>query len=333
MKDVRPPFLREPFVWCQRQQIGLHAPAPPAAAPDAPCPRSGSFSSLPASTVAPQACSSPVPPTGCNEIGVRFALGADAPPVAPSADARESPAVGRRRGTRPVVRDLGKPGARGAVVDARYRASLQPRAGLARAWFTIAISAASAVLFGTAPRASRHQRSPDLGVAGTQGAGTSEGSARLTCTRSRCKPNCRGCSSWLLVSSSYARPTPHGSSGFDSDCGAHCVGRHGSLSRAAEADRLGSNQRLADAVRSVPGVEHAQVSPDRPLSPARQSPLLAKASGCKASSPRAGSPPMPCGSPLAVISPPRTPRASAVLRSWTKPRLKVLSGPGMRSAR
>ena len=48
-------------------------------------------------------------------------------------------------------------------------------------------------------------------------------------------------------------------------------------SRAAEADRLAFYQRLADAVRAVPGVEHAAASMDTPLSTARQSPLLPKA--------------------------------------------------------
>ena len=143
--------------------------------------------------------------------------------------------------------------------------------------FTIAISAATAVLFGTAPALRATSVHPISALRGRGARGTSEGSARLTNTLVSLQI---AVSLMLVVAAGLFIQTFRQlltvPLGFDSNR-VLIASVDTARSRAAEADRLAFYQRLADAVRGVPGVEHAAASMDTPLSPARQSPLLAKA--------------------------------------------------------
>ena len=144
--------------------------------------------------------------------------------------------------------------------------------------FTGAISAATAVLFGTAPALRATSVHPISALRGSGGSrGASESSARLT---SGLVVLQIALSLMLVVAAGLFIQTfgqllsvPLG---FDSDR-VLIASVDTARARVDPADRLAFYQRLAEAVSNVSGVEHAAASMDTPLSPARQSPLLAKA--------------------------------------------------------
>ena len=144
--------------------------------------------------------------------------------------------------------------------------------------FTGAISAATAVLFGTAPALRATSVHPISALRGSGGSrGASETSSRLT---SGLVVLQIALSLMLVVAAGLFIQTfgrllsvPLG---FDSDR-VLIASVDTARARVDPADRLAFYERLAEAVRNVPGIQHAAASMDTPLSRARQAPLLLKA--------------------------------------------------------
>ena len=222
---------------------------------------------------------------------VRLALGARGASSSLSSCSRAFCCRGRRRGGRPVVRDLGKPGARGAVVDARYRAALQPRAGLARAWLHYRdlgwprrCSLARLPRFAP-PAFTRSRRCAGQGLAGRGRRATDEHLASLQIALSLMLVVAAG----LFVQT--FRQLLKVPLGFDSDRVLTATVDTARSRATPEADRLSFYQRLADAVRSVRASSTRRRRWTRPSAPPARLLCWPRPSGCKASWPRAGSPP------------------------------------------
>jgi len=144
--------------------------------------------------------------------------------------------------------------------------------------FTIAIALATAILFGTAPAFRATNVQPLSALRGPRGSrGTSGGSARLTSGLTVLQI---ALSLMLVVAAGLFVRTfgrlLNVPLGFDS--GRVLVATVDTARAGIDpGDRLSFYERLAEAVSRVPGVAHAAASMDTPLSRARQAPVLLKA--------------------------------------------------------